>query len=75
MSSENAINVANEILADLKGAGYYKDPEILAAYLEGKLNRTQTKDAAKEVAKAILDDWGGARYYKNPEILASFLDD
>jgi hypothetical protein len=72
MPSDTATDAARAILEDRRGADYYKDPEILAKFLEGKLG-VRREDAAK-TAKAILDDRSGADYYKDPKILAELLD-
>jgi len=72
MAGELAIKIAEEILEDRRGADYYQDVEILAAFLKGQFG--STSEAATEVAKAILQDRQGADYYKDSGILASFLE-
>lgn len=71
MPNDTAIDAAHAILEDRRGADYYKDPEILASFLEGKLG--VTREDADKTAKAILADRSGSDYYKDPKILAQFL--
>jgi hypothetical protein len=65
--------VADEILADLRGAAYYQDPRRLAEFLDGRYGERSTPEKAADVADAILADFRGAAYYKDPKILADFL--
>ena len=75
MANETAMRLAKQIVEDLSGgAQYYKDPQVLAGFLQGSLGPSAAAAKGSEVAKAILEDWRGARYYADPEILAQFLE-
>jgi hypothetical protein len=73
MSTERARQVADEILDDLRGAAYYKDPNILADFLRGRFALDKREDAIK-AAETILEDLRGAAYYRDPKILAEFIE-
>lgn len=72
MAGDHSKQVAQDILADRKGADYYADPSVLADFLKGKYGASV--EDAKRVAQTILDDRRGADYYKDPEIMANYLD-
>ena len=74
MISELAAEVAEEIVNDLKGAGYYRDKAILASFLKKKFGAAGESEKAQKVAQAIVDDLNGAAYYMDPKILAAFLE-
>lgn len=74
MLSEISVKVAQEIVEDLNGAGYYKDPAVLASFLAQRFEAAGETGKAQKVAQAIVDDLNGAAYYMDPKILASFLD-
>lgn len=74
MPSEISLKVAEEIVEDLNGAGYYKDPAILASFLTKRFEAAGETGKAPKVAQAIVDDLNGAAYYMDPKLLASFLD-
>ncbi len=74
MISERAIKVAEEIVEDLNGAGYYKDPAVLATFLARRFEAAGETGKTQAVAQAIAEDLNGAAYYMDPRILASFLD-
>ena len=65
--------VAEAILADFRGPGYYRDPKLLAGFLEGQYGRLPKTTRAAEVAEAILADLQGAAYYQDARTLADFL--
>jgi len=72
MASAFCTKVAEAILADRRGADYYRDPEILSGYLKGQFKTTT--EAARQAAEGILQDRQGADYYQDPEILSGFLE-
>jgi hypothetical protein len=77
MSGESAVRLretAEAIADDLRGAGFYRDPAILADFLEGQLGSLASREAIKRTAEAIADDLRGAGYYRDPAILAKFLE-
>ena len=67
------VEVAEEIAADLRGSGYYKDPKVLADLLRARLSLSESN--AVEVANAVVINYffRGAAYCKDPTILADFL--
>ena len=74
MANKTATEVAKAIVDDLRGAGYYKDPKVLAGFLQGQFERSATSETAAEAAQSIVDDLNGSAYYKDPEVLAGFLE-
>ena len=74
MTSELATEIAEAIVDDFKGPGYYKDPAILASFLDRRFGATGEPGKAQEVAQTIVDDINGAAFYMDPKILAQFLD-
>ena len=74
MTSELATEIAEAIVGDFKGPGYYKDPAILASFLDKRFEASGEPGKAQEVAQAIVDDINGAAFYMDPKILAQFLD-
>lgn len=72
MADQKALEIAQAILTDRRGADYYADAEILADFLKGRFGSSH--DAAVKTAAAILDDRRGADYYADAEILAEFLE-
>lgn len=74
MAHEKARQVAEAILEDLRGAGYYRDPAILGQYLRGHVGPQGKPETVAETAGWILDDLRGAGYYKDPEVLAGLLE-
>lgn len=75
MPAEQTISttVAEAILADFRGAAYYKDPRILAEFLEGQYRTLPKTTSAQDVANAILADLKGAAYYQDAKVLAAYL--
>jgi hypothetical protein len=71
-TNPKATDTAQAIVDDLRGAAYYKDPKILAEFLQNTLGGSAERSS--QVAAAILDDLRGAAYYKDPKILAGFLE-
>jgi hypothetical protein len=65
--------VADVIVSDWDGAGYIKDPDILASFLGGKFKPLEEGKTTLEVAKLILDDFRGPGRYKNTKDLTEFL--
>ncbi len=74
MTSALAVEVAEAIVDDLKGAGYYKDEAVLASFLKKKFVAAGESGKVQKVAQAIVNDLNGAAYYMDPKILAAFLD-
>jgi len=72
MHSDRAKKTVDAIVEDLRGAAYYKDPEVLAAFLQSRLGGSP--DRASEAAAAVVDDLRGAAYYKSADVLADFLE-
>ena len=72
MINQNAKELANNILNDRQGADYYKNPDVLASYLESSLNISV--EASQRLAKDICADRNGADYYKDVEILSKYLE-
>ena len=64
---------AEVIVSDWDGAGYIKDPDILASFLGEKFKPLVECETTAQVAKLILDDFRGPGLYKNPKDLAEFL--
>ena len=66
--------VADAILDDLRGAGYYRDVDALTDLLHRRFAPAATREAAMDAAKAILADLEGAGYYRDRGVLAAFLE-
>jgi hypothetical protein len=71
MKTQLAIETAESIVEDRKGADYYNDAAILAPYLQKKLNISE--EGALELAQNINEDRKGADYYKDVKVLADYL--
>ena len=71
---EETRRVADAILDDMRGAQFYRDPVILARFLEDRFGPQASGEAARQTAAAILSDLAGAAYYRDPKILADFLE-
>lgn len=74
MTSIFAKGVAQAIIDDLQGAGYYKDPNTLLEFLEQKFEQIGERGSAQEVARAILSDLNESAYFGDLEILAAYLE-
>ena len=72
MASQAATELAHHIVNDLKGAGYYRDPNILTDYLSSRVDGGS--DEASKLTRQIIDDLKGAKYYMIPTVLAGLLD-
>jgi hypothetical protein len=72
MDPERARKTAEAIVADLGGAAYYKDPQILATFLQSRFGGSA--EQAAKVAAAVVEDLRGAAYYADAEVLAGFLN-
>ena len=73
MQSDRARKTADAIVDDLRGAAYYKDPQVLGTFLQTQFGGSPER--AFEVAAAVVDDLRGAAYYSNAELLADVLDE
>ncbi len=72
MASEQALKIANDILADREGPDYYQDSSLLAKYLSESLGKTD--EQAFEIAENIQNDRSGANFYADANILANYID-
>jgi hypothetical protein len=71
MQPDQAKKTAEAIVDDLRGAAYYRDPKVLASFLQIQFGGSAAR--ASEVADAVVDDLRGAAYYRDAEVLAEFL--
>lgn len=71
MGIKSAKDIAKHINEDRQGAAYYKDPGVLAPYLQNSLNVSE--EVAVNIARHIAEDRNGADYYQDTEILAQYL--
>jgi len=72
--SEDTRRVADAILEDIRGAGFYRDPVTLTRFLEDRFGPRASGETARQTAEAIVSDLDGAGYYRDPQILAQFLE-
>ena len=72
MPNDRVRKTAEAIVDDLRGAAYYRDPQVLAAFLLSQFGGSPER--ASETAAAVVDDLKGAAYYENADVLADFLD-
>ena len=72
MHADKAKKTAEAIVDDLRGAAYYRAPEVLASFLLSQFGGSP--DRASEVAAAVVEDLRGAAYYRDADVLADFLE-
>ena len=73
MATDRSKKTAEAIVDDLRGAAYYKDPQVLADFLRSRFGGSSER--ATKVATVVVEDLRGAAYYSNAELLADVLDE
>jgi hypothetical protein len=65
MPNEQALKLAETILDDFRGAGYYADPKELAQYLNGAAGRSDINEGmAIEIFRGLLRVYGQSQDVK-----------
>ena len=73
MSNEKAKRLADQLLDDFRGAGYYADPEILGDILADRLGgQVRNESAAIDVLRALLRKY--ATKYATVDEVADVLE-
>lgn len=75
MPNKKIVEIAEAIIEDWKGSGYFKDPHILTNFFKEQFASINNSEAIEEVANLIVDDLNSAGYYKDPKILSDLLEE
>jgi hypothetical protein len=75
MPSERALEIAKQILEDLRGNAYYADPQVLAGFFS-RGESTRAEDEAKFILSSLLKRYAVKCAGDSEEVnyLASLLD-